>query len=282
MNASVLDPQMPMTSWTHVAALSRLRRDEPLFTAVGLFLLALMIPTGAALLIDTRDWAGVPGWIKPLKFQFALGVYLLSLAFFARYLPEGLTARRSYRIYAASVVAAIMAEMVWVGGATMLGTRSHFNMDGVGGILYGLMGILALWLTGASAYYAWQIALRPAPGGNQVLKEGIVLGLAMVLPMTAVTAGYMSGTGGHFVGTGTGSINLAVLGWARDGGDLRVPHFFATHALHFVPLAGLAISAWMGPKAIWALRLSALVYIVFVVFVFWPALEGRPFLPFLG
>jgi hypothetical protein len=25
------------------------------------------------------------------------------------------------------------------------------------------------------------------------------------------------------------------MGWSRDGGDLRVAHFFATHALHGVP-----------------------------------------------
>ena len=29
------------------------------------------------------------------------------------------------------------------------------------------------------------------------------------------------------------------MGWSREVGDLRLPHFLATHALHVVPLAGL-------------------------------------------
>lgn len=282
MNSTVLDPRLTRTQGQSVGLLARLRNDEPLFTAAGLFLLVLMLPTFAASVIDPRDWAGVAGWSKPLKFQFALGVYLLSLAFFARYLPAGLSARRSYRLYAGSVVAAIMAETLWVGGAVMLGTSSHFNMGPIAGPIYGLMGLLALWLTGASAYYAWQIARGPALADNRVVKEAIVLGLAMVLPMTAVTAGYMSGSSSHFVGSSGGHATLALLGWARDGGDLRVSHFFATHALHFVPLAGLLLAACLGTRAIWAIRSFAFAYTAFVAFVFLQALAGQPFLPFLG
>lgn len=282
---TTIDPLPMSRHWSSFAKgeLAAMRRDEPLLTSAGLFLLLLMLPTAFALAVDERLLHGVAIWLKPLKFQFSLGTYLLTLAFFARFLPDGLRARRSYRLYAASVVAAILAEMAWIGGAAALGTASHFNGAAVGMALYAVMGVLALWLTSASAVFAWQIGRSGKLADRPALKEGIVIGLALVLPLTAVTAGYMSSTGSHLVGgLGSDAGGLALMGWAREAGDMRVAHFFATHAMHFLPLAALAATLFSGRKAVGLVRLAALAYVGLVAFTFLQALAGRPFLAFIG
>jgi len=77
-------------------------RPEPAFAATGLFMLALMAPTLFAAFVDGRSFNGVNVWAKPLKFEFSLAVWFLTLAFFARWLPEGLRERIKGRIRAAS------------------------------------------------------------------------------------------------------------------------------------------------------------------------------------
>ena len=72
------------------------------------------------------------------------------------------------------------------------------------------------------------------------------------------------------------------MGWSRDGGDLRVAHFLATHALHAIPLAAWGLSRWVGASAVGAVRAFAILYTVFVFFTFAQALRGQPFLSALG
>ena len=70
-----------------------------------------------------------------------------------------------------------------------------------------------------------------------------------------------------------------MFGWARDGGDLRAAHFFALHAMHFVPAFGL-VAVWLlaeGKRRTTVLGFTA-VYCVFTVYVFVEALIGKPFL----
>ncbi len=264
-------------------SLSRLSRDEPVWTATALALLALALPSAFAALVDPRLTNDIAVWTKPLKFQVSLAVYLLTLAFFARYLPTGVTSTRWYRFYALAVAAAIGLEVAWVMGAAILGTPAHFNQSAAGEAIYMLMGALATLLTSASAVYAFQIARNGETGLSPAVKSGIVWGLALTLPLTLVTAGTMSSFEGHWVGgMRSDSAGLAVFGWARDGGDLRVAHFFSTHAMHFLPVFGLASAAVFGASRRLPVRVAAVAFVLFVSAVFAQALMGRPFLPMLG
>lgn len=260
--------------------LAEMRRDEPRFLALGLLLFFAMAPTLFAVAADSRAIAGIELWEKPLKFELALLVYLVTLAFFARFLPAGMTTGRRYRIYSGIVVAAIVVEMAWIGGGAALGTLSHFNTTPLGGVLYGFMGAAAVLLTSVSAVYAVQIARNPATGLSPAVKESLVVGLGLVLPLTLLTAGTMSSMNVHFIGgAGVDAAGLPVMGWARDRGDLRVAHFFATHAMHAIPVAGL-VSAWLfGGRTRLPVRLFSLAYVALVVATFAQALAGRPFLP---
>jgi hypothetical protein len=258
------------------------REAEPRFFAFGMLLAMSIAPTLFARSVDQRTFLGIDVWQKPLKFQFALVVYLLTLAFFARYIAPETRARRWYRVYSGAVVAAIMTEIAWIGGAAMLGTGSHFNQAGAGAVLYPVMGVVAVFLTSATMVYAVLIARNPDTGLPPVLREAVVLGLALVLPLTLVTAGTMSQMGSHLVGgSGSDAGGLALMGWARDGGDLRVAHFFATHSMHIVPLFGLVALTLFEPRNRAPVRLFAAGFTLFVAFTFAQALSGRPFIGFL-
>jgi hypothetical protein len=140
-----------MTALTMTRTPSRLWHDASVFTGLAPFIALTALPLLAAAMIDTRTFAGAPVWQKPLQFHLALGIYIITLAFFARFLPHGMTTRR-WRNYAAIVCFCILAELVWVGGAASFGTASHFNTDdAVMGALYGVMGLFAVILTSASS-----------------------------------------------------------------------------------------------------------------------------------
>ncbi|WP_133170068.1 hypothetical protein [Kumtagia ephedrae] len=263
--------------------LQSLRTAEPGFFGCAVALLFAATPLAFAAGIEARTFLGINVWIKPLKFELALIVYLLTLALFARWLPTGTTGRRWYRAYRLAVIAAIVAEMVWIGGAAMLGTASHFNRTPTGIVIYSAMGLGAILLTTPTAVYAWLIARNPATGLAPALKSSVVIGLGLVLPLTLATAGTMSSLATHAVGgAGTDAGGLPLMGWARDGGDLRVAHFFATHALHFIPAFGLVSAAFFGSANRLPVRIFATIYAGFVIWVFAEALAGRPFLPWIG
>jgi hypothetical protein len=265
-------------------SLARLAADSPRYAPLGIFLALAMIPVFAALALDARVFQGLNVWIKPLKFLFALSVYLLTLAWFARYASPQMTAKPWWRLHERAVVFAVIAEILWIGGAAALGTGSHFNESTPAlQVLYGLMGVGAVLLTTASTTLALAIHRNAQSGLSPAVKAGLVWGLALTLPLTVVTAGTMSAMGGHWVGGAPSDAGgLTLIGWARDGGDLRVAHFFATHAMHVVPLLALVSASVFGRDAVWPVRVAALLYSVLVVFTFAQALLGRPFLAGLG
>jgi hypothetical protein len=259
--------------------IARLYADEPIFTVAALAMVGLMLPTAMAALVDGRMLHGIDVWLKPFKFQVALATYLLTLAFYARWLPPGMTARRGYRVYSAVVVAAITAEMVWISGASAHGVGSHFNeATPLMTWLYRVMGPLAVVLTSPTMVYAVAIARNREFRAGPAARAALVLGLGLVLPLTLITAGTLAQNGGHWVGgTPDDSLGLAVMGWSRDGGDLRVPHFFATHAMHFVPAFGLLSITLLGRERRWPVVAFAAAYVAITLAVFVQALAGRPF-----
>ena len=145
------------------------------------------------------------------------------------------------------------------------------------------LGVGAVVLTSATATLAWAIHRHAHSGLAPAVKSGLVWGLALTLPLTLVTAGTLSGMGSHWVGgTPSDAGGLALTGWSRDGGDLRVAHFFATHAMHFIPLAGWLLARAGGSAAPTLVRVTALAYSGFIAWTFMQALRGQPFLAGLG
>jgi len=261
--------------------LRRLWTDAPAFTALALILTLALIPIYAAMALYTRIFQGDSPWMKPVKFHYALGIYTVSLAFFARFLPEATRRSRPWRWFTAAVVIAILGEVVWLSAAAALNTASHFNTEiALFAAVYPLMGVFAVLLTSASLVMGLSIWRNRATGLPPALHLAVALGLILTFVLTIPVASYLSGNGTHFVGSSTRTLWL--MGWSRDAGDLRVAHFLATHALHFVPVLGL-IATWAFPtqatRLVW---LSATGFAALVILTFTQALRGAPFLPFLG
>jgi hypothetical protein len=254
---------------------------EPLFGAAGLLIGLSLAVTLAAQAIDPRLFAGENVWMKPIKFQIGLGLYLLTLAVFARWLPPGTMRTRAYRVFAGSVVLAIFAELAWIGGAAMYGTASHFNVSTPAMMqLYGLMGFFAVVLTAASLVYGVAIWRNRATGLPPALHLAIALGLVLTFLLTVPVAGTMSSLPGHHVGTPVTGASLPFFGWSREVGDLRLPHFFATHAMHVLPAVGWVAAHLLAPQAaVRAVWLAALAFVAFVLAVFALALAGLPLVP---
>ncbi len=257
------------------------RAGDPAFFATGVLLLVAAGPLAAAAIVDDRLFQGNDIWLKPLKFAVALSLYAFTLALFSHALAPSFAARRIYRIFRAVVIVAIWAELVWIAGAPAAGTASHFNTEGLWAVFYPIAGIVATILTSASAVLAWGIVRNSEPTLSPVLRDGVALGLALVLPLTLVTAGTLSSNGGHFVGQASNAGGLFLLGWSREVGDLRVSHFLATHAMHAVPAFALVSSRVLGDRRgpVW---IFAAAWIGLVAFTYLQALAGRPFLPMIG
>jgi hypothetical protein len=254
---------------------------EPRFALLGLLLAFSMGPTALAMQLDPRLFQGESIWLKPLKFQFALTVYLLSLAYFARFLPAGMVDRRNMRIFTAVVVFCVLAEMAWIGGAAMFGTASHFNLTGpVMAGIYGLMGLFAVTLTSASLVYGIAIWRNPAGLPDRALRLSVALGLILTFVLTVIVAGYMASQPGHLVGVPLTGAKVPVMGWSREVGDLRMAHFLATHAMHAIPLAGL-LAVWMlrqdaARRAVWAASIG---FATVTLVAFAIAIMGYPAFP---
>jgi hypothetical protein len=252
---------------------------EPLFAAAGAMIALSLAATVAAMAVDPRLFHGESVWIKPIKFQASLALYLLTLAVFAQWLPAGMTGRRWYRVYARVVVAAIALELAWIAGAAMYGTASHFNTAPAMMMVYAVMGVLAVVLTSASLVYGVAIWRNRASGLPPALHLAIALGLVLTFALTVPVAGWMSNGPGHLVGVPVTGATVPILGWSSEVGDLRVAHFFAAHAMHFLPVAGLAaVLALPERTAVAATSVGAALYVGLVAWSFAGALDGRPFL----
>ncbi len=256
-------------------------RREPVFTAAAAVLALIVLPTLAAMVLDRRILLGANAWIKPLKFEISLLVYLATLAWFAGWLPRDVVASTGYRLYAAAVVTAIALEMIWVAGAAGFGVASHYNRTQPAlAAIYPVMGLIAIFLTSATLVYGVVILRDGASPLDPVFKLSVGVSLILTFVLTVAVASHMAARAGHSVGTqGPSAAVLPLMGWARTVGDLRVAHFFALHAMHVIPLFGL-VAAWLLPPSagLAAVALFSIAYTAFTIWTFAEALMGRPFL----
>jgi hypothetical protein len=224
-------------------ALSRPNRQ---LTRLTLFIALAALPLLVALALDNRVFQGDSIWLKPVKFHLALTVYTGTLALFAMLMPDATFTSRRWRIYIAVVTLCILAELLWIGAAAALGTASHFNQTGLWAALYSLMGAAAV-----------------------TLMLSVALGLILTFLLTVPVAGTMSSGSSHLIGTPLTGARFPLMGWSLEVGDLRLPHFLATHAMHVVPLAGLSGSR----TAVWS---TAAGFTALTLWCFARALMGLP------
>jgi hypothetical protein len=201
---------------------------------VGLLVLSL-----AAMPLDSRKILGLNPWVKPVKFDVSVIVFLVTIAVLLWALGDGWDSTKLWVGWGMGV--AMIVEDTIIALQSARGVRSHMNFTTpLDGALFAVMGVfivvstlLAVWLL-----VAW---CRTDAGLPPAVVWGIRLGLVVLLA-GSIEGVRMVGLGGHTVGAADGGPGLAFVNWSTKHGDLRVAHFFALHALQIFPLAGLALA----------------------------------------
>jgi len=258
------------------------RRQPHLAAAARLFLLATL-PMLLALLLDTRTVNDISVWVKPIKFLVSLSLYYATLAWFCAYLPEQVLRSRAGRFIIYVPIAVGVLEMAWLIAAAMYGVPSHFNREPVWIVAYRAAGLGATLLVLAVLVQGILVARHREVPVPPALRLAVVLAAVVTFAGTMAFAGYMARFNAHWIGgVASDAGGLPLLGWSRSGGDLRVAHFWATHASQLLPLAAWLLVRANPQHAVPRTVVVALGYSAFVVFTFAQALAGRPFLAWLG
>ncbi len=257
---------------------------ERLWWYTGAIMLALTVPMVLAHMMDVREVNDINIWTKPIKFSLSIALHLFTLAFLLRYLPKDYRAARLFGFLAALVSIAALYEIAWLIGQSMRGVPSHFNFASALDInLYRIAGIGAVTLIIPALFMGLKfMALPSTPELGSGFRRGAGLGLLLTFILTLIFAGYLSSGQGHWVGASPSDADgMAITGWARDGGDLRVAHFFATHLMQLLPFIGFLsdrIFANNPARAKLAVWLVAIIGTGVVILTFLQALSGKAFL----
>ena len=205
------------------------------FFMVGLFVITLLL-----WMLDTSQLDGVSVWTKPLKFESSLVIYFITLALLARRLPENIQASITWRCATVLAVGAGVLEVLYIVLQGARGRASHYNFETpIESIMYGLMGVGAVILVAVSFYLGWLLYRDYRQNKQDNITLAAAYGLMLGSVLTLVIASTMASGQNHFVGTPVDNAwHVPILGWALTGGDLRGPHFFATHLMQFLPLYG--------------------------------------------
>ena len=213
------------------------------FLMVGLFAVTLLLWG-----IDSRQLDGASVWAKPLKFESSLALYFITLALLAGYLPAKTRLRASWRWATLFAVASGVIEVIYILLQGARGRASHYNFETpIESAMYGLMGVGAVILVAVSFYLGWLLYREYCEEKRDSFKLAAAFGLMLGSVLTLIIASTMSSGQNHFVGTPVADAwHVPILGWALSGGDLRGPHFFATHLMQFLPLYGF----WLQRQAV--------------------------------
>ena len=259
------------------------RVEQTLLAALGIQI-AFMVPSLAAYFIDERLINGVSVWSKPLKFQSSLIVLIGTLLLLLPALRVEALAGRLVRGTALAVAVSSTLEIVYIVLQAARGRASHFNdSTPLEATLYQVMGVGAVTLVICTFIFGWLFWRQARPEVGRGLRMGAALGLTIGAVLTLITAGVLSSGGidgpGHWVGgVKTDAGGLFLVGWSRSGGDLRVPHFFATHIMQALPILGLALDRYRPDSARTGLWIGTLLSIALVAATFVQAIAGKPFL----
>jgi hypothetical protein len=268
---------------------TKLKIASPALAWGGAIMLFASLITLGLSVFDHRLFQGVSVWHKPWKFQISTVLYWWSLTWFISYFgtTEQFSLSRRFIVWM-SLIAGLF-EVVYISWQGAFGLASHYNTSSpFYGAMFTAMAVFAVLLTSTSGVlgytvlrahsqtYATSVALRHAIGWGLIISS--VLGI-----VTGAILGGRTNSGGHWVGgTTNDALGLMVLNWSRDGGDLRVAHFFALHAMQILPVMAvlfICLTPNMSPNTskrfIWLLAAG---YAGFCIFTLKQALSGIPFL----
>jgi hypothetical protein len=213
---------------------------DPVLSRLGWALL-LVIPVFATLaLVVPAGTVAINPWIKPIKFSMSFSTFAstVSLLLMALQIPKWqLTLAR--RTIAASVALEILslAAQAW---------RSAYHLSGQSLLDTSLSHMTNSMVMVNTGIVCWMLALFCA---NRVYTDRIDRPMVSAIRYSIVIflagnaiGGYMLARGSHTVGLADGGPGLPFVNWSIIGGDLRIAHFIAIHAIQIVPLFAYILS----------------------------------------
>lgn len=245
-------------------------------TTLGM--IALLLVCLVAGQFDDRLLHGVSVWTKPAKFALSLAVYFATLLWFTRFTGSDYFRSGNGRALVWVPVVAAWIEMAYIFYQASLGEPSHFNVGTpFHATMYTFMGIGAVTLVSVLVWYGIVIVRRSALGEPMVL--AVVVGLVMTFVLGGGFGSYLSSMTGHWVDAPASDAGGTMLfNWSRQGGDLRVAHFFGMHAMQALPLfACLLHRNWSIHIRRAGIVAFACAYAAFTIMTFVQAVNGIPF-----
>ncbi len=243
----------------------------------------LALPTLGAMALDARQLSGVSVWAKPLKFELSLALHWATVALLLGLLDPARQGMPLVRWALRIGAFATLVELLYIVLQAARGRASHFNNDTwLEAFLYtALMGTGALLIVATTAALGVALWRHPRDGRRDAAWLGAVLGLLVASVATVVVAvplssGAIAGPGPWVGGERSNGAGLPFVGWSVTGGDLRVPHFVATHLLQVLPLAGWLLGRWWPARARPAVLACAVVGVLAVAGTMAQAVSGQP------
>ena len=259
-----------------VAARAHLR--TPWLWRAGWIALGLSIPIYVLTMLDARVIDGVNVWTKPWKFHVSVGIHLLTLAICATLLSSDKP--RHLWWLTTAVLASTVFELIYITARAAMALPSHFDVSSpFTSTMYTLMGIGAVTMTGCAGLLGiWIVRDRQFAFGP-IVKWGVGGGLILGAVLGTLSGIAISGNNGHAVGGAqSDALGSWLFNWSRDGGDLRVAHFFGLHALQIIPLASWLIAQQLRASiAPTVLACLAAGYVALVLTTLIQAFSGLPF-----
>ena len=251
---------------------------------------AILLVTLLAYGLDDRMLRGVNIWSKPVKFALSFGLHLATLLWLASLLTHEAQQYLSTRLALLAASAASVSEVFYVALQSARGRASHFNFETpIESLMYyGVMGGAALIIVLATFALGVSVLRNPKPS----LSMGLIMGagwgaifcaIATLIVAGALASGRFSGAGPWIGAVRTDAGGLPLVGWSRSVGDLRVPHFFATHLIQALPLVGwlgdqLASRTRFSPNPRWVVLVVLMLSLLLVSGLFVQAMGGQPFI----
>jgi hypothetical protein len=250
----------------------------------------LLVICAVAYLFDTRLVNGINVWTKPNKFNASFLMQLITVLWLWQLVEPAKRASKFAVGLVATLAISGLIEIFYIAFQSARGRASHFNNQTVWEafaytVIMGGAAVVLVVTTSIVGVLIWRHATTAARQ-NKGLYWGAALGLflggiATLITASAMASGQIAGPG-HWVGGIRSDVGgLPILGWSTTGGDLRVPHFFATHLMQALPIAGLLADRLWAAKATWIVWLASAAGLAVVVLTFVQAVNGKSFHSFM-
>ena len=267
---------------TDISSVWQLRTPQSwYYSTIAYFFLMVFCMIAAQL--DSRLLFDVSVWSKPFKFSLSLVAYFATLIWCWNYTTEHFRRTTRAKVLIAIPTTMALLEMVYITVQAGLGEASHFNLSTpYHAMMYSLMGFGAVCMVIAVAWLGIEIGI--SRGLREPLIVAIVLGLVLTFVLGGGFGGYLGSAGGHWVNAPATDANGTLLfNWTRQGGDLRVAHFFGMHAMQVIPVFALLLVK-VSPRVLSKNMATACVvgfacaYTAWTTNTFFQAIQGQPFM----